>query len=205
MAQQPAGAAATPGRVILLNGTPSSGKTTIARALWAQLEPPHWYRSIDDFRQGYRVRLEDPAPTWDQLVRGFIRAVAAMAWSGHRVITESVILPQWLDTYVDALDGLTVVFVGVRCPLAIAQQREEQRSDRPRGRVDLAVPDFDALHRDIIYDVDFDTSIVTREVPLAGGRSTAVVRIKESVLGQAHSLAAGSTRGHRSAPDGATT
>src|SRR5260221_6448362 len=112
-----------PGRVILLNGTPSAGKSTIARALWEELEPPHWYRSIDDFRLGYRVRLHDPAPTWDQLVSGFVGSVAAMARSGHHVITESVLLPQWLDAYLDALNGLALLLVAVRCPLAVAQQR----------------------------------------------------------------------------------
>ena len=28
------------------------------------------------------------------------------------------------------------------------------------GPIDLAVPDFDAVHRDVPYDIDFDTSIV---------------------------------------------
>jgi chloramphenicol 3-O phosphotransferase len=150
-----------PGRVILLNGSPSAGKTTIARALWAELEPPHWYRSIDDFREGYLVRHwdEGPRPKWDDLVSGFVRSVAEMAWAGHHVITESVILPRWVDTYLDAFDGLTVVLVGVRCPLGVAQERERRRTDRRGGPIDLAVPDFDALHRDVSYDVDFDTSV----------------------------------------------
>jgi chloramphenicol 3-O phosphotransferase len=150
--------------VILLNGTPSAGKTTIARALWEVLEPPHWYRSLDDFRQGYLVRLDGSrtmAPTWDQLLHGFIRSVAEMAWAGHHVVTESMLLPRWLALYLDALDGLAIVLVGVRCPLAVAERRERQRTDRPRGPIDLAVPDFDAVHRDVPYDVDFDTSVVT--------------------------------------------
>jgi chloramphenicol 3-O phosphotransferase len=82
-----------------------------------------------------------------------------MAWAGHHVITESVILPRWVDTYLDAFDGLTVVLVGVRCPLGVAQERERRRTDRRGGPIDLAVPDFDALHRDVSYDVDFDTSV----------------------------------------------
>jgi chloramphenicol 3-O phosphotransferase len=169
------------GRVILLNGTPSAGKTTIARALWEELEPPHWYRSIDDFRQGYRGRLDGPRPTWNQLVRGFIRSVAEMAWAGNHVITESVIIPRWLDTYLDALDGLTVVLVGVRCPLHIAEQRERERSDRPKGPIDLAVPDFDAVHTDVPYDVDFDTSVVS--VPDAVALIRARLRSPEPTTG----------------------
>src|SRR5260221_14248787 len=109
-----------PGRVILLNGTPSAGKSTIARALWEELEPPHWYRSIDDFRLGYRVRLHDPAPTWDQLVSGFVVSVAAMARSGHHLITESVLLPQRLESYAAVLNGLAVTPSRVRFPRARA-------------------------------------------------------------------------------------
>lgn len=153
---------AAPGHIILLNGTPSSGKTTVARALWDELEPPHWYRSLDDFRQGYQERhwLADPRPLFERVFRGFVRSIAEMAWAGHSVITEAVILPGNADTYLDALEGLTVVLVGVRCPLSVAQQRERQRTDRLGGPIDLAVPDFDAVHRDVPYDIDFDTSIV---------------------------------------------
>ena len=84
-----------------------------------------------------------------------------MAWTGHDVITEAVILPGNVNTYLDALEGLTVVLVGVRCPLSVAQQRERLRTDRLGGPIDLAVPDFDAVHHDVPYDVDFDTSIVS--------------------------------------------
>lgn len=150
-----------PGRVILLNGTPSSGKTTIARALWDRLDPPHWYRSLDDFRQGYQPRhwSEDPRRLFDRVFQGFVRSIAQMAWAGHSVITEAVILPTNADAYLEALDGLAVALIGVRCPLEVAQERERRRTDRAGGPIDLAVPDFDAVHRDVRYDVDVDTSV----------------------------------------------
>lgn len=152
-----------PGRVILLNGTPSSGKTTVALALWNALEPAHWYRSLDDFRAGYQDEhwRGDHRPLFQMVVRGFVRAVGEMARVGHDVITEAVILPDRVDLYLDALVGLNVVLVGVRCPLAVAQQRERERADRLGGPIELAVPDFDAVHRDVRYDIDFDTSVVS--------------------------------------------
>lgn len=147
----------------MLNGTPSSGKTTIARALWEELEPAHWYRSLDDFRQGYQERQwrEDPRPLFDLVLRGFVRSVREMALAGHDVITEAVMLPGNTSTYVDALGGITVYLVGVRCPLEVAQGRERERTDRLGGPIELAIPDFDLVHADRLYDVEFDTSVTS--------------------------------------------
>jgi len=170
------------GDVILLNGTPSSGKSTIARALWEVLEPPHWYRSLDDFIPGYLPRHWDAArgpwwkpkdrPLFSLLVEGYLRALRAMALVGHRIISESVILPVSLDTYLDAFDGVPLFLVGVRCPLEVAQQRERQRSDRlSPGGVDLAVPEFELVHSHGPYDIEVDTSVTSVADAVAGIRS----------------------------------
>ncbi len=152
-----------PGHVILLNGSPSAGKTTTARALWKELEPPHWYRSLDDFRQGYidEQWASDARPPFERLFLGFIHSVREMALAGHHVIAEAIILPENLTTYLDALDGIEVYLVGVRCPLEVAQRRERERTDRLGSPVDLAVPWFDLVHADRLYDVEFDTSVTS--------------------------------------------
>ena len=95
-----------------------------------------------------------------------------MARAGHDVITEAVILPNTIDGYLGALVGIPVMLVGVRCPLEIAQRREHERTDRLGGPVDLAVPDFDAVHEGVLYDVDFDTSVISplQAVALVRGR-----------------------------------
>lgn len=160
------------GRVILLNGAPSSGKTTIARALWEVLEPPHWYRSLDDFRKGYTDRHWDAArgpwsgpadrPLFRILVEGYLGALRAMALARHHVISESVILPSNLAAYLEAFGGLSVFLVGLRCPLDVAEQRERSRApaERHQGEpIDLRVPEFDLVHSHGAYDLELDTSV----------------------------------------------
>lgn len=169
------------GHVLLLNGAPSSGKTTIARALWEELEPPHWYRSLDDFRKGYLDRHFDPArgpwwriderPLFFALLDGYLRSLRAMALAGHHVIAEAVILPKTRDLYLDALGGLPVFLVGVRCPVDVAERRERARTDRPGSApIELRVPEFDLVHSHGAYDVEVDTSTTSVAVAVASIR-----------------------------------
>lgn len=160
--------------VILLNGSPSSGKTTIALALHEVLEPPHWYRSFDDFRKGYLPRVWDAARgPWSDaegraffvsVLHGYLRSVRAMAEVGHPVVSESVILPVTRELYRESLGGLEIFLFGVRCPLAIAQQRERERTDRKAGvPIELDVPEFELVHSHGGYDAEVDTSVMTVE------------------------------------------
>jgi chloramphenicol 3-O phosphotransferase len=87
-----------------------------------------------------------------------------MALAGHHVISESVILPTNLKTYLDAFDGLSVLLVGVRCPLELAERRERARApaERHQGQpIDLRVPEFELVHSHGPYDVEVDTSITS--------------------------------------------
>lgn len=158
-----------PGRVVLLNGTPSSGKTTLVRALREVLEPPHWSLSLDDFRKGYLARNWDPfrGPWWSGherslfllVLHGYLRSLRAMAETGHHVLAEAVILPATARLYDDTFSGLVLYLVGVRCPIDVAEERERQRTDRVTpGGIPLRVPEFDLVHTGRRYDVEVDTS-----------------------------------------------
>jgi len=160
------------GRVILLNGAPSSGKTTIARALQEVLDPPHWYRSLDDFRKGYLDRhLESSRGPWwttkdrtlfELVLRGYLRALREMALVGNHVISEAVILPASLGLYLEAFSRVPVLLIAVRCPLPVAERRERERTDRHLGRpIELAVPEFDLVHSHGAYDAEVDTSVTS--------------------------------------------
>lgn len=151
------------GRIILLNGPPSFGKTTLARALQERLAVPYFHCSLDHFRLGYLDRhwLADDGTLFRRVLEGYLLSLQTMTSLGHNLIAETVITPDRLERYLALFADGPVLFVGVRCPLAEAQRREQARRDRLKGPVELAVPDFDLVHAHGPYDLDIDTSRTT--------------------------------------------
>lgn len=149
------------GRVVLLNGPPSCGKTALANALLDALEEPWFHRSLDDFRAGYLDRFwhTDDGALFERLMHGYLAALRAMALAGNNVIAEAVITATRVPLYSSSFDGLPVILIGVRCPLEIAVRRERKRTDRLSGPLDLPPEAFAAVHAGIDYDLDVDTSI----------------------------------------------
>ena len=147
--------------IIFLNGTSSSGKSSIAKVLQETIEMPciHW--CIDDylsaFQQGLWDKKETVQPEWTKIIRGFHAAGAAMAHAGNLVIMDDVLEsePPWLESLLDLFEGLRVFFVGVHCPLDELERREKQRKERMKGMARLQ---FNQVHTIANYDVEVDTS-----------------------------------------------
>jgi len=173
------------GRIVLLNGAPRSGKSSIARAMLAQTDrlwlnfgvdafmaitPAHLQPGIGLRPGGERPDLE---PTIRQLYGTLFDTLAAMARSAHVVsdlgIHDGYSSPLGiLPDAVRRLSGLPVLFVGVRCPIETIMAR---RNADPQGGYYAAgdtVPEpvrrwQDAVHLPGIYDLELDTSQSTPE------------------------------------------
>ena len=175
----------TPGRIVVLNGTSSSGKSTLATALQAQLPDPWLGIGIDtfvfalpgryldqpDWSEVYRYVRPDgatdgpfrieTAPLGQRLVAGMHRAVGALAEAGLSVIVDHVVLESaWVDDMRACWRLLDWTFVGVRCPLAVVEQRERDRRDRTLGQ---AAAQFAVVHEGRGYDLEVDTSVLSAE------------------------------------------
>ena len=156
------------GHVIFLNGTSSSGKTTLARALQQELVEPYMYLSIDNFFHLYPDRFLRPnsregagtlARIIPAVVSGFHRSVAALALAGNNVLVDHILQDAGsLEECVEQWLGFEVLFVGVKCPLPIAEQREKERGNRTIGTVRTQ---FDVVHAHGLYDLEIDTSNLT--------------------------------------------
>jgi chloramphenicol 3-O phosphotransferase len=177
------------GRVIVLNGTTSAGKSTLARALQRDLAArgePWLVIALDDFfarspadwfRIGGHVGARAEAgmvfevvdgrierrvgPFGRTVLAGYRAAVAGMARAGLDVIVDEVLLSaeDWEGWLVE-LAGLEVRWVAVELSLEATLRRERDRGDRVIG---MAAAQFDVVHSFPTYDVRVDTSRLTPE------------------------------------------
>ena len=123
-------------RIILLNGTSSAGKSTLARALRRQLDPSFCYFASDqladaEFRQ---VELAERAAGRERFFDGFHRAVAGFAAAGNDLLVEHIVEEQrWADDLRRLLAPFDVFWVGLHAPLEEVERRERLRGDRTIG------------------------------------------------------------------------
>lgn len=155
----------SPGRVILLNGPSSSGKSSIGRALQGVLADPWFLFPVDSLgamRSSNHTRVLDPADIEAMLRRtrvGYHRAVAALASAGNDVIMDYPLSEPWrVADLLDLLAGYDVTLVEVRCSSDELDRRERARGDRPVG---LARSQHVFAHDD--RDITVDTSSTTPE------------------------------------------
>lgn len=188
-----------PGQVVILNGAPRSGKSSIVAVvqesfagLWMNLgvdvfarwATPAWYRPGIGLRPGgERPEVEALVPA---LYAALFDSVAAHARQGLNVVVDVGLheaYSQPLGVIPDAarrLKGLAVLFVGVRCPVEVIMARRDASekggestyvTSGPRGEVPAAVLRWqDEVHRGRLYDVEVDTS------RLAPGQCADVIR-----------------------------
>lgn len=158
-----------PGRIILLNGASSAGKSTLARALQAQLDTPFWHWSIDHVLAAGvlpRERLAAGEFDWKAMrpafFDGFHRSIPALAAAGNDLIVEHIVeTAGWMRSLVELLAPFDVFYVGVRCPLDELERRELARGDRRAGS---AREDEASTHGFGEYDVEVLTTSATPEL-----------------------------------------
>lgn len=157
--------------IIYLNGTSSSGKTSITRALSEQLHQPYLHCPIDLFEQMilHQQIHRGVIPDLQTLQAGFTACIAALASHGNNIIVDDVICEplrypgtqsplttrELLLQRIKTLHTFNLLFVKVYCPLQIVEQREQARGNRTLG---LASFQFHRVHQDSLYDVEVDTS-----------------------------------------------
>jgi chloramphenicol 3-O phosphotransferase len=147
-------------RIVFLNGSPSAGKSTLARAVHAGLPEPTFYQSLDEFRGSIRDafwqrgRISD---LFDRVLGAWLVCLREVALRGFPVVAESIILPADLPRYCELFGEFEVVLIGVSCPLPVARERDLLRTDRLNGPHELDVAEFSEV-RQHDYELQVDTS-----------------------------------------------
>ncbi|MER5209460.1 chloramphenicol phosphotransferase CPT [Streptomyces sp. NPDC002838] len=154
-------------QVIVLNGGSSSGKSGIVRCLQEVLPEPWLAFGVDSLLEampgagtGIEIAPDGGVSVGDEfmaLEAAWATGIAAMAHAGARVIIDDVFLgaAATQERWRKVLDGLDVLWVGVRCEAEVAAGREIARGDRVRG---MAEKQAELVHRGVVYDVEVDTT-----------------------------------------------
>ena len=170
------------GRIILLNGASSAGKSTLARALQATLPEPFWHWSIDHLRASGtlpRERIDRGEFAWTDMREaffdGFHRSIPALASAGNDLIVEHIVeTTTWSRRLVELLAPFDVFRVGLRCPLPELERRERERGDRRAGS---AREDDASTHGLVAYDLEVDS---TQPVDAVAARVTQAWRARDA-------------------------
>jgi chloramphenicol 3-O phosphotransferase len=183
-----------PGQIVILNGAPRSGKSSIVEVIQETFEGVWMNLGVDVFARaatpkrlqpgvglrpgpgpelgGDRPDLEPLLPT---LFAALYESIAAHSRLGLHVISDGghhgAIHPEILPSCARRLDGLPVLFVGVRCPVEeIMKRRKAAGPERGYlvGTDDEPIPPAVALwqeevHKPGIYDMEVDTVLLTPE------------------------------------------
>ena len=175
------------GRIIVLNGAPRSGKSSIVEAIqagfdgvWMNLGVDAYVRHVTParYRPGIGLRPGGERPDLEPLIPRFYAAlyasIAAHSRLGLNVIAEfghHDAHSHPLGILADCarqLAGLPALFVGVRCSLDVVMQRRLAESPERQGNYVSVSPDMaipapvlawqEHVHRPGIYDLEVDTS-----------------------------------------------
>jgi chloramphenicol 3-O phosphotransferase len=180
MAETPA-----PGQVIILNGTLRSGKSSIVAVIQETFEGVWMNLGVDRFmpmtpqqyQPGIGLRPGGERPELEPLIQLLYRAlyesIAAHSRLGLNVVVDvghhdgyaapRRILPECARV----LQGLPVLFVGVRCPLEVVMERR-RATGWTADAADAPIPApvrlwQEAVHIPGIYDLEVDTSASSPE------------------------------------------
>jgi chloramphenicol 3-O phosphotransferase len=168
--------------VIVLNGTSSSGKSTLARCLQDRWPGPLLDAGLDRhlsmlprrylgaaWPEVYRyahaadgtIASVTLGPVGRSLHRAMHRAVAAMARTGVDVVVDHVILDPWTAADLGrALDGVPTALVGVRLEEPELSRRERAREIRTLGQAAAQLP---VIHAHVSYDLEVNTGHLTAD------------------------------------------
>jgi len=143
------------GNIIILNGTSSSGKTSLAREFQSQSSEVYLLCALDAFWNMTPYSMPAGSKNFPNMKRALAKSARALAETGHNVIVDIVFCGQ--KTYrelIEELVGLNINIVKIECPLDELERREIARGDRELG---LAKSQYENIHHGVVYDLTLNT------------------------------------------------
>lgn len=183
----------TPGQIVILNGAPRAGKSSIVKVIQDTFEGVWMNLGVDVFAIGVTPKRYQPGiglrpgpgpglggdrpelePLLPTLYAAYYESIAAHSRLGLNVVADvghhGAIHPGVLGDCARRLAGLPVLFVGVRCPIEEIMKR---RNESPPGRYAVSTADDpipapvrlwqEEVHKPGIYDLEVDTSLLSSQ------------------------------------------
>jgi chloramphenicol 3-O phosphotransferase len=178
--------ASEPGQIVILNGVPRSGKSSIVAVIQESFDGPWMNLGVDTFMrhvvpQRYHpsigLRPGGECPDLEPLIAVFYAAMYESIAAHSRLGLNVVVDVGHHDAYSTSLgiladsarrlEGLPVLFVGVHCPIEVIMERR-RNTWGGGGSTDVPVPRAvrlwqRAVHTPGIYDLEVDTSLLSPE------------------------------------------
>jgi chloramphenicol 3-O phosphotransferase len=170
------------GQIVILNGVPRAGKTSIALAIqdtfdgvWINLGLDRYKAMIPErFQPGIGLRPGGEGPNLEPIVATMYRAlyasIAAHSRLGLNVVADTTHHDHYsrplgiLPACARLLSGLPALFVGVRCPIDVVVARRLAtwgKGYAEDGSIPKPVSLFQHdVHVPGIYDLEVDTSVL---------------------------------------------
>lgn len=159
------------GKVILLNGVSSAGKTTLAKTLQGRLPDISYWLDVDTF---IVMSAENPGeidprtyyPTGKDPMTLMHHTIKLFSDLGVNVIVDHGLFRpvmkgfKSLENCVELLHDYPLLFVHVTCPLEELRRREKERGDRHTGESERRLADFNSFDT---YDITVNTFENTKE------------------------------------------
>lgn len=180
----------SPGQIIILNGAPRAGKSSIAAAIQETFEGPWMNLGTDTFilavtpprfRPGVGLRPGGERQEIEPLVPVFFAAMYESIAAHSRLELNVVMDAAHHDAYAvprgilaasaRRLAGLPVLFVGVHCPIEVIMARRNAGQPGREGAYAIGTPEDPVpepvrrwqqeVHIPGIYDLEVDTSLLS--------------------------------------------
>lgn len=151
-------------KLVVLNGTSSSGKTTVARAFQDAAPSVYLNFSIDSILSALPpsvlARIVTGLPLTDvrlaDLIRAFYACTRELLRMGHDLVIDHAVTARYhAEGLLAACEGHETLIVRVDCPITVIRDREAARGDRLLGVADQQFASIDAW---LEYDLVVDTS-----------------------------------------------
>ena len=158
------------GKIILLNGVTSAGKSTLAKELQAAFDEPYYYVALDTFNgiicpfAAGNGKFQDPE-IMNKAVAVMHLLIRDFSQKGLNVIVDHILCDygNWFNDCINVLHEYPVMFVQVGCEREELFRRARNRGYTTPERLNQIDQQLEKIHKHGIYDVVISTSADTIE------------------------------------------